>query len=154
MVEKFEFTQEELAETTRLLSLLSKSVADTLWPDDERKLRRQIMQAIREGRLKRDAFGLNPILQGLRTAEIAVNEIGLKRDSVLSILLYYGVVTESSTLDNIKAEYGEGVAHIIHGLVKVQELYKKNPVIESENFRNLLISFSEDMRVILPTGSI
>ena len=107
------------------------------------------MQAIREGRLKRDAFGLNPILQGLRTAEIAVNEIGLKRDSVLSILLYYGVVTESSTLDNIKAEYGEGVAHIIHGLVKVQELYKKNPVIESENFRNLLISFSEDMRVIL-----
>ena len=149
MVEKFEFTQEELAETTRLLSLLSKSVADTLWPDDERKLRRQIMQAIREGRLKRDAFGLNPILQGLRTAEIAVNEIGLKRDSVLSILLYYGVVTESSTLDNIKAEYGEGVAHIIHGLVKVQELYKKNPVIESENFRNLLISFSEDMRVIL-----
>lgn len=149
MVEKFEFTQEELAETTRLLSLLSKSVADTLWPDDERKLRRQIMQAIREGRLKRDAFDLNPILQGLRTAEIAVNEIGLKRDSVLSILLYYGVVTESSTLDNIKAEYGEGVAHIIHGLVKVQELYKKNPVIESENFRNLLISFSEDMRVIL-----
>lgn len=149
MVEKFEFTQEELAETTRLLSLLSKSVADTLWPDDERKLRRQIMQAIREGRLKQDAFGLNPILQGLRTAEIAVNEIGLKRDSVLSILLYYGVVTESSTLDNIKAEYGEGVAHIIHGLVKVQELYKKNPVIESENFRNLLISFSEDMRVIL-----
>ena len=149
MVEKFEFTQEELAETTRLLSLLSKSVADTLWPDDERKLRRQIMQAIREGRLKRDAFGLNSILQGLRTAEIAVNEIGLKRDSVLSILLYYGVVTESSTLDNIKAEYGEGVAHIIHGLVKVQELYKKNPVIESENFRNLLISFSEDMRVIL-----
>lgn len=149
MVEKFEFTQEELAETTRLLSLLSKSVADTLWPDDERKLRRQIMQAIHEGRLKRDAFGLNPILQGLRTAEIAVNEIGLKRDSVLSILLYYGVVTESSTLDNIKAEYGEGVAHIIHGLVKVQELYKKNPVIESENFRNLLISFSEDMRVIL-----
>lgn len=149
MVEKFEFTQEELAETTRLLSLLSKSVADTLWPDDERKLRRQIMQAIREGRLKRDAFGQNPILQGLRTAEIAVNEIGLKRDSVLSILLYYGVVTESSTLDNIKAEYGEGVAHIIHGLVKVQELYKKNPVIESENFRNLLISFSEDMRVIL-----
>ncbi len=149
MVEKFEFTQEELAETTRLLSLLSKSVADTLWPDDERKLRRQIMQAIREGRLKRDAFGLNPILQGLHTAEIAVNEIGLKRDSVLSILLYYGVVTDSSTLDNIKAEYGEGVAHIIHGLVKVQELYKKNPVIESENFRNLLISFSEDMRVIL-----
>ena len=41
------------------------------------------------------------------------------------------------------------MAHIIHGLVKIHELYKKNPIIESENFRNLLISFSEDMRVIL-----
>ncbi|MBO1362379.1 bifunctional (p)ppGpp synthetase/guanosine-3',5'-bis(diphosphate) 3'-pyrophosphohydrolase [Prevotella sp. A2931] len=149
MIERFEFTQDELSETIRLLSLLRKTLSESLWADDERKLRRQIIRAIREGRLKRDAFGLNPILQGLRTAEIAVDEIGLKRDSVLSILLYYGVVTESSTLDTIKAEYGENVAHIIHGLVKVQELYKKNPVIESENFRNLLVSFSEDMRVIL-----
>lgn len=35
------------------------------------------------------------------------------------------------------------------GLAKIQKLYEKNPVIESENFRNLLLSFAEDMRVIL-----
>ena len=41
------------------------------------------------------------------------------------------------------------MALILHGLERIQELYKKNPVIESENFRNLLLSFAEDMRVIL-----
>ena len=149
MGEKLEFTHEELVETSKLLSQLRKAIADTLCAGDERTLRRQIIQAINNGKLKRDPFGLHPVLQGLRTAEIAVSEIGLKRDSVLAILLYYNVVSNISTLDSIKAEYGEGVAHIIHGLIKVQELYKKNPVIESENFRNLLVSFSEDMRVIL-----
>ena len=39
--------------------------------------------------------------------------------------------------------------HIVHGLFKIQHLYDKNPVIESDNFRNLLLSFAEDMRVIL-----
>ena len=45
--------------------------------------------------------------------------------------------------------YGNGASKIIHGLIRVQTLYKKTPVIESENFRNLLLSFAEDMRVIL-----
>jgi GTP pyrophosphokinase len=53
------------------------------------------------------------------------------------------------TLEEIEAEYGASVAGILHGLLRIQELYKKNPVIESENFRNLLLSFAEDMRVIL-----
>lgn len=49
----------------------------------------------------------------------------------------------------METDFGSGVRNIIHGLVKIQELYKKNPKIESENFRNLLLSFAEDMRVIL-----
>ena len=41
------------------------------------------------------------------------------------------------------------MSRILHGLNRIQQLYQKNPVIESENFRNLLLSFAEDMRVIL-----
>jgi len=52
-------------------------------------------------------------------------------------------------LDFVKEEFGEDVAGIIKGLVKINELYTKSPTIESENFRNLLLSFAEDMRVIL-----
>ncbi|MEE3415818.1 MAG: RelA/SpoT family protein, partial [Prevotella sp.] len=59
------------------------------------------------------------------------------------------VVNGYNTIDDMQAKFGDSVAHIIRGLVRIHDLYKKNPVIESENFRNLLISFSEDMRVIL-----
>ena len=76
---------------------------------------------------------------------IGVEEIGLKRDGVLAILLY-SLTADSDVVDRM---FGGSVARIIHGLGKIQELYKKNPVIESENFRNLLLSFAEDMRVIL-----
>ena len=117
--------------------------------DDEQKLAGYLHRSMEAGNMKRDVFGLNPILCALQTAEIAVREIGLKRDGVLAILLYPNVSDGSSSFEDIKKQFGDHVAHIIHGLVRIQNLYKKNPVIESENFRNLLISFAEDMRVIL-----
>ncbi len=85
----------------------------------------------------------------MQTTEIAVDEIGLKRDSVIAILLYQSVLNGYLKIEDIKNDFGDTVAQIIHGLVKINELYSKNPVIESENFRNLLLSFAEDMRVIL-----
>ena len=99
--------------------------------------------------LQRNIFGLNPIVHALETAEIAFDEIGLKRDAIIAIVLYTGIVADLSDITKVEKDFGRGVAQIIHGLVKVQELYKRTPVVESENFRNLLISFAEDMRVIL-----
>ena len=99
--------------------------------------------------VERNVFGLNTLLCSLQTALIAVNDIGLKRDSVLAVLVYNSYVSGIFSLDDIAREFGKGVATIIGGLARVRELYKKNPAIESENFRNLLLSFAEDMRVIL-----
>ncbi|KAA6309854.1 GTP pyrophosphokinase, partial [termite gut metagenome] len=53
------------------------------------------------------------------------------------------------SLESVRTEFGDDVAGIIKGLVKTSELYTKSAVVESENFRNLLLSFAEDMRVIL-----
>lgn len=147
--EKIEFTLEEIEETKQLLGQLKSAIGETLNANDEAQLREQLTQAIADGKIQRDVFGLNPVLQSLRTAQIAVNEIGLKRDGVLATILFTLVIDGHLPLEDIRQKYGDGVAHIIHGLVKIHELYKKNPIIESENFRNLLISFSEDMRVIL-----
>jgi guanosine-3',5'-bis(diphosphate) 3'-pyrophosphohydrolase len=149
MDEKLEFTPNERQESLEILERLRTSIGDTLKIDDEAKLRDHIHSAIKNNLIQRDVFGLNPILHALRTAQIAVDEIGLKRDGVLAILLYTSVVNGYATADEIKDKFGDNVAHIIRGLVRIHELYKKNPVIESENFRNLLISFAEDMRVIL-----
>lgn len=147
--EKIEFTLEEIEETKQLLGQLKSTIGETLNANDEAQLREQLTQAIADGKIQRDVFGLNPVLQSLRTAQIAVDEIGLKRDGVLATILFTLVIDGHLPLEDIRQKYGDGVAHIIHGLVKIHELYKKNPIIESENFRNLLISFSEDMRVIL-----
>ena len=149
MEEKLVFSTEEQDTANGLMSKLLANNANGFQPNDAEKLRQRIDQYVHSGTLQRNIFGLNPIVYALETAEIAFDEIGLKRDAIIAIVLYTGVVAGLSDTTQIEKDFGRGVAQIIHGLVKVQELYKRTPVVESENFRNLLISFAEDMRVIL-----
>lgn len=143
------FTPNERSEALAVARRLKTSISRLIKEKDEEKVFAHIKKSLRNGAVGRDVFGLNPILMALQTAQIAVDEIGLKRDGVLAILLYAVAETDDAGLENIRQEFGDSVARIIHGICKIQELYKKNPVIESENFRNLLLSFAEDMRVIL-----
>ena len=149
MEEKFQFTPEESAQVIKLLMALRGSMEDFLQPDDLRKLRDHLNDAASHGYIHRDVFGLNPILHALQTAKIAVEEIGLKRDGVVAIMLYEAVNDNAYSVDDVEKKFGKSVATIIKGLVRIEQLYRKSPVIESENFRNLLVSFAEDMRVIL-----
>ena len=84
-----------------------------------------------------------------QTAEILEEEIGLKGDAIQAVHLIPEIDEGNLTMEQVEAQYGDQVARILHGLNRIQQLYQKNPVIESENFRNLLLSFAEDMRVIL-----
>ena len=145
----FKFTSEEKEQTLQILERLRTAVGDTFKPGDEQHLREDIQHAFINHQIKRNVFGMNPILAALQTAEIAVNEIGLKRDGIIAILMQTSVIDGYQTIEDIQKKYGDSVAHIISGLLRIHDLYKRNPIIESENFRNLLISFSEDMRVIL-----
>src|SRR5574344_1659419 len=149
MADKFEFTAKEREETLALIDHLRTTVGPTLKADDEEKLRIRLSSSLMNNQVHRDVFGLNPILSGLQTAKIVVEEIGLKRDAVLAILLHPSVEDGFMTIEELRSEFGESPARILHGLLRISELYKKNPVVESENFRNLLLSFAEDMRVIL-----
>ena len=147
-MEKFSFTDEERQQAYKLIKFIKSSIKDSLQNDDERKIYHYFNKAIKDGTVQRDTFGLNPILNGLCTAQIAIEEIGLGRDGVVAIMLY-SIMEEQPDEQNVSADFGESVNRIIHGLLRIRELYKKSPVIESENFRNLLLSFAEDMRVIL-----
>ena len=149
MEEKFKFTTEELAELQRIATHLKTTMGDTLEPDDENYLRQQLEKEISDNKIKRDVFGLNPILLSFQTAELELAEIGMKRECVLAILLYNSIINGILTLEEVEKKFGHSVAQIIHGLVRIHELYQRTPIIESENFRNLLLSFAEDMRVIL-----
>lgn len=149
MTEILEFTTEEKEETLALYQRIREGIAPTMHEGDEERMRQDMLQALDTLKLQRNVFGLNPILLSFQTAQLVVDEIGLKRDSVLAVLLRPSVEEGLITIDEVKDQFGESVARILHGLQRIQELYQKNPVIESENFRNLLLSFAEDMRVIL-----
>ena len=149
MEEKFIYTDKERDLSEQILEGLKETLGQTFYETDLPKLRDHLGKVVSDNIIQRNVFGLNPILCSLQTAAIAVKDIGLNRDSVIAILLYQSVQEEILTLDKISKLYGDGVSKIIHGLIRVQTLYKKTPVIESENFRNLLLSFAEDMRVIL-----
>ncbi len=143
------FTKDERTELISLLKTLRSAAGPAVTRTEEKKIYRCLKAAAANGDIVRDVFGINPILSSFRTALIAHEEIGLKHDGIIAILLYTGIKDNSAAIEKIREEFGENVSRIIKGLVKIQELYKKNPVIESENFRNLLLSFAEDMRVIL-----
>ena len=146
---KGKITEEERAESLSLHKRICSLLTASLHEGDEQRMLNLIADDQDDERERRDVFGLNLTLQSFRTALIAAEEEGLKRDGVMATLLYPTVIGGKLSLDVIETDYGKQVATIIHGLVRIQELYKKNPVIESENFRNLLLSFAEDMRVIL-----
>ena len=84
-----------------------------------------------------------------QTAEILREEIGLKGDALQAVSLIPEIDEGKLSLEDVEAQYGPQVSRILHGLNRIRQLYEKNPVVESENFRNLLLSFAEDMRVIL-----
>ena len=147
--EKFEFAEEERAEALQLIDQLREAIADSLCEGDEQHLHQCFIKAMEENRFQRDIFGLNPILLALQTAKLAVTEIGLKRDGVFAILHYSNVISGYEDIDHLSKVFGDSVGCILRGLCRIHDLYKKNPIIESENFRNLLLSFAEDMRVIL-----
>ena len=88
-------------------------------------------------------------IMAAQTAEILEEEIGLKGDAIQAVYLIPEIEEGKLTTEQVREEYGNQVSRILHGLNRIQQLYQKNPVIESENFRNLLLSFAEDMRVIL-----
>ena len=150
MDNKLFFTNNEKSQVLETIKELRNSQNYVLTKSDELKVFQSLKQAIIQKRIQRDIFGLNPILSSIQTALIAIEEIGLKRDGVVAVLLYSCFTEETENdYDKYEKEFGKTVVSILKGLVHIQELYKKNPVIESENFRNLLLSFAEDMRVIL-----
>ena len=145
MEEMFQFSPREEEEAKQLTAHLREVVGPSMHDGDIEKIINFLQETAQKG-ITRDVFGLHPVLTSLQTACIIVDEIGLRRDSVIATLLY-GCLADD--YDNIAKTFGDNVARIVHGLAKIQKLYEKNPVVESDNFRNLLLSFAEDMRVIL-----
>jgi GTP pyrophosphokinase len=143
------FSANEKKELKQLYRQLLAISDNLLCRNECKKLKKMVTEAVQQDFLQRNVFGMNPVINDMETAIIVSNEIGLTRGAVLGIMLHSCVHSGYCTADEVEKEFGKDVANIIHGINRVLELYEKTPSVESENFRSLLISFAEDMRVIL-----
>ncbi|MBR4367381.1 MAG: bifunctional (p)ppGpp synthetase/guanosine-3',5'-bis(diphosphate) 3'-pyrophosphohydrolase [Bacteroidaceae bacterium] len=142
------FTDEEKDLLKSLLVCLNELAGDSGKSDDFHKVKQMIIRAAQQEGLQRNHFGLNPVLFNLQTAIIAADEINVGRAAIISILLHGCVSCGSVSLEEVEKEFGSEIAKIIRGLIRVNQLYARNTAIETDNFRSLLLSFAEDMRVV------
>lgn len=149
MEEIMMFTQNERATLNTILKSLLDSIEGGYSVADYRFVKEKIVQTIGNRGIERDNFGFNPVVTDLLTANLVGQEIGFQREIMTCIMLNRCVQAGTVTLDEAKAQFGENVASILSNLAQINNLYAKSPTIESENFRNLLLSFTNDMRVIL-----
>lgn len=92
---------------------------------------------------------LDNIAKSLRVAMIAHREISLQHHSIQAILLYTSLYSTTLSAQYITEHYDNQTAIIIEDLVKGHSLYERNVSVESENFRKLLLSLAQDVRVIM-----
>lgn len=143
------FSPEEIEKVKNLDQQLSRLAEKALQPGDYAMVRSYLKKAAESDCIQRDSFGFHPIINDLETAVLVVQEIGLSRGSVIGIMISTPVKCGSASIEQVKKDFGDDVAHIISGLLRIRDLYKKSATVESENFRSLLVTFAEDMRVIL-----
>ena len=92
---------------------------------------------------------LDALAKSMRTAMIAHREISLGHHSIEAILLYTLIYKTGTPISYVEERYGESTAMLVEGLMKVYDLYNRGVAVESENFRKLLISLAQDVRVIM-----
>jgi GTP pyrophosphokinase len=85
----------------------------------------------------------------MQIIEIVLTEIGLGKSAVLSILFQELVDNNRISTVQLEDKFQTSISSIIKGMNRVNELYRRNTALETENFRKLFLTFAEDVRVIL-----
>mgnify|MGYP006287803527 CR=1 FL=1 len=142
-------TPEERTEILQSYRALLKASEGVLNSSDVAMIREAIAVSLNKAQNIRRISGTPALLHSLEIARIVVEEIGLGRTSLICSLLYDVLRNHEISIEEIREKFSDHVVTIMEGLGKVADLYSRNPVIRSENFRKLLLTFAKDVRVIL-----
>ena len=143
------FTPEEKVLFASKYKQLLRLLYSFLEQDDLAKMKALVKRVVALDCYGRDRNGINGLLRNIDTALIAAAEIGLKRTSIIALLLYRPVMKKIIDLKEVEQSFGSEVSLMIQRLLKTSDLYARNTAVNSENFHHLLFSFAEDVRVIL-----
>lgn len=143
------FTAEETRQLVPLCRSLLRYGRGVVTDDDFSRLRAFVKSAVEADAYKRDRFGLNPVLRNLAACELLCERLSPDRNMVVAMMLYNPFRRQFISREQIVKEWGADVAKMVDGLNKVSTLYSRHTLVGSENFRNLLLTFAEDIRVII-----
>lgn len=129
-----------------LLRAASKSIKDN---EDKKRIRKAFDIAVEAHKDMRRKSGEPYIYHPISVAEIVVQEMGLGATSIICALLHDVVEDTDLTLEDINAFFGPKVAKIIDGLTKISGVFDNTKSIQAENFRKIVLTLSDDIRVIL-----
>ena len=146
-MDSIDFMPDERAEALALAGRLMRLMQPVTRPGDTSAVRR-LLQA-NAATLRRDRFGLHPVLRHMHTAILLAERLSPDRNMALALMLYEYVRTEAVERAQISADWGEDVAHMVDGLLNVATLYSRKAAVETDNFRKLLLTFADDIRVII-----
>ena len=146
-VEAIEKENKQIAKQYKELLRISYQ---TLSAADKKLIRSAFDVAVDAHKEQRRRSGEAYIFHPIAVAKIVASEIGLDAVSIASALLHDVVEDTAYTLDDIERMFGETVARIVDGLTKIAHLKKdKNISQQAENFRKMLLTLHDDVRVII-----
>ncbi|MBO2545822.1 MULTISPECIES: RelA/SpoT family protein [Salegentibacter] len=129
-----------------LLRISYRSLSD----DDKKQIRKAFDTAVDAHKDQRRKSGEAYIFHPIAVAKIVASEIGLDATSIIAALLHDVVEDTQYTLKDIQEMFGETVATIVDGLTKISSLKKDKDVsLQAENFRKMLLTLNDDIRVII-----
>ncbi len=128
---------------------LLRSLKLVLKPGDKKLLRTAFEMSAEAHKTMRRKSGEPYILHPLAVARICVDEIGLGVRSTICALLHDTVEDTDVTLNDIQREFGEEIARIVDGLTKISSVMDTNTSQQAENFKKILLTLTDDPRVIL-----
>lgn len=128
---------------------LLRSVKKDLSIADKRLIRKAFEMSVEAHKNMRRKSGEPYILHPIAVAEIVAKEIGLGATAISCALLHDVVEDTEITIDDIKREFGNKAANIVEGLTKFNGIFDINSSMQAENFRKLLLTLADDVRVVL-----
>ena len=140
--------QEQKEILNRYRNLL-RACADKTDKEDKKFIRKAFNLAVDAHKDMRRKSGEPYIYHPIAVAHIAAKEIGLGATSIVCALLHDVVEDTDYEFEDMERLFGKKVARIIEGLTKISEVFNQDISLQAENFRKMLLTLSDDVRVIL-----
>ena len=142
--------EEENKEIAKRYKDLLKGAYQSFTTADKKEIRKAFDLAVEAHRIQRRKTGEPYIYHPIAVAKIVAYQIGLDTTSIVSALLHDVVEDTDYTLEDIERLFGENIARIVNGLTKISHLKKEqDDSVQAENFRKMLLTLNDDVRVIL-----